>query len=58
MGFPRESVARVAKKMKKRREDALNVQNLNRYGKIQAPKHVFEHAGQNANHFEQTLVLI
>ena len=58
MGFPRESVARVAKKMKKRREGSLNVQNLNRYGKIQAPKHVFEHAGQNANHFEQTLVLI
>ena len=56
MGFPRESVARVAKKMKKRREGSLNVQNLNRYGKIQAPKHVFEHAGQNANHFEQTLV--
>jgi hypothetical protein len=34
MGFSRESVAHVAKKMKKRREGSLNVQNLNRYGKI------------------------
>ena len=34
MSFAKESVAHVAKNTKKRREGALNIQNLNRHREI------------------------
>ena len=57
MGFARESEAYVAKNAKNA-EKAPKCTKFKSSLKNLCFKHVFEHAGQNANHFKQTLVLI